>query len=352
MSNAMWNSHLTPESLIMDSFPTTPTQSFEMYQTNIGTSLGKRPRQPDVEDFTQSKRHEPTGDYTLSSFSSASPQMDVVQGLSDEAADVCTTWFNKYAVLPSDRHIDSLSQLTGESADAIRQWFGRLLKQGMGGADSAYKSQTDMMPALYWSDSYTTDLVPTHEQTGGQVPQQIPTPQLTQENTVASERRSSNDTTVLGQPASTLRGGKKRCAPTKDQDLLARDPNKVYQCTRKCGKRYGRKCDWKRNEEEGYPCKSWVCSLCTSEGVENVRPCFRKYHFVQVSELLFFVATRLLQVARDLYLHGFDRLVLVPVRGSVELQQFCRLDLVTFHALTLTDFSTAFQEYSSRYRQR
>jgi len=27
-----------------------------------------------------------------------------------------------------------------------------------------------------------------------------------------------------------------------------------------------------------------VCSLCISEGIENVRPCFRKYHFVQVSD--------------------------------------------------------------------
>lgn len=268
----------------MNSFPATPTQTLEMYPTNMGTSLGKRPRQPDVEDFTQSKRHESAGDYTLSSFSSNSPRMDVIQGLSDEAADVCTTWFNKYAVLPSDRHIDSLSQLTGESADAIRQWFGRLLKQGMGDADSAYKSQTDMaMPALSWSDSYTTDLVSTHQPGGMQMPQ-LPTPQLTQENTATPERRSSNDTTIVGQPASTLRGGKKRCSPTEDRDLLARDPNKIYQCTRKCGKRYGRKCDWKRNEEEGYPCKSWVCSLCISEGVENVRPCFRKYHFVQVSD--------------------------------------------------------------------
>ncbi|KAF2628916.1 hypothetical protein BU25DRAFT_409413 [Macroventuria anomochaeta] len=278
MSNAMWNSHLTPESLILNSFPATPTQPFETYQPNLGTSLGKRPRQADVEDFIQSKRHESTGDYTLSSFSSASSQMEVIQGLSDEAADFCTTWFNKYAVLPSDQHIESLSQLTGESSDAIRQWFGRLLKQGMGGHDSAYKSQTDMMPqpTLCWSDPYTTDLVPQQP-----MHQQLPTPQLTQENTATPERWSSNDTTIVGQPASTLRGGKKRCMPTKDQGLLARDPNKIYQCTRKCGKRYGRKCDWKRNEEEGYPCKSWVCSLCTSEGVENVRPCFRKYHFVQ-----------------------------------------------------------------------
>ena len=280
MSNTMWNSHLTPESLLLNSFPATPTQPLEMYQPNLGTSLGKRPRQLDVEDFTRSKRHESTGDYTMSSFSSASPQNDTVQGLSDEAADVCTTWFNKYAVLPSDRHIDSLSQLTGESSDAIRQWFGRLLKQGMGGQDSAYKSQTEAMPALCWSDSYTADLIP---QQALEFPASLPMSQPSHENTATpQDRRSSNDATVANLPASTLRSGKKqRCTPTDDRDLLARDPNKIYQCTRKCGKRYGRKCDWKRNEEEGYPCKSWVCSLCVSDGVENVRPCFRKYHFVQ-----------------------------------------------------------------------
>ncbi|KAF9692109.1 hypothetical protein EKO04_010103 [Ascochyta lentis] len=280
MGNAsMWNSHhLTPESLVLNSFPATPTQPLEMYQPGFGSSLGKRPLQLDVEDFPQSKRHESMGDYTaLSSFSStASPQMEVIVGLSDEAADVCATWFNKYAVLPSDRHIESLSQLTGESSDAIRQWFGRMLKQGMGGHDSAYKSQTDMMqPALCWSDSYTADLIPQQQQT------HQPTPQLTQEDTATPERRSSNDTVTISQSTSNLRGGKKRCTPTDDRELLSRDPNKIYQCTRKCGKRYGRKCDWKRNEEEGYPCKSWVCSLCTSGGVENVRPCFRKYHFVQ-----------------------------------------------------------------------
>jgi hypothetical protein len=279
----MWNGQLTPNSVILNSFPATPTQTFEMYQPSMGTSLGKRPLQLDVEDFPQPKRHESTGDYTtMSSFSSsASPQMDVMAGLSDEAADVCATWFNKYAVLPSDRHIESLSQLTGETSTAIRQWFGRLLKQGMGGGyDSAYKSQTDIMqPALCWSDSYTTDLLPQQQPMLQQGSEQ----QLSQEDTATPERRSSNDTAMATQPASTLRGGKKRCTPTDDRELLARDPNKIYQCTRKCGKRYGRKCDWKRNEEEGYPCKSWVCSLCTSAGVENVRPCFRKYHFVQVS---------------------------------------------------------------------
>ena len=288
-SASVWNSHLTPESLILDSFTVTPIQTLDMYQ--LGTSLGKRSLQLDVEDFPQSKRQERSGEYITSSFSSAaSPQIESISGLSDEAADLCATWFNKYAVLPSDRHIESLSQLTGEPSDSIRQWFGRLLKQGIRGHDSAYKSQTDIMqPALCWSESYTTDLMAQQQL----IYQQQLAPLATQEDTaIIPERRSSNDTITTGQPASTLRGGKKRCTPTENRELLSRDNNKIYQCTRKCGKRYGRKCDWKRNEEEGYPCKSWVCSLCTSEGAENVRPCFRKYHFVQVSSISLWVVKK------------------------------------------------------------
>jgi serine/threonine protein kinase len=173
----------------------------------------------------------------------------------------------------SDRHIDSLSQLTGESADAVRSWFSQLLKQGMGGSpsDSAYKSQTALAQRNepFWHDpTCSTELVQAP-------PLQLSTPEVTSNSIQKS-------TSTVVQLAASLRGTKKqRCTPTDDLELLGRDPRKIYQCTRKCGKRYGRKNDWKRNEEEGYPCKSWVCSLCTTEGVENVKPCYRKYHFAQ-----------------------------------------------------------------------
>ncbi|CAO2657923.1 Nn.00g071830.m01.CDS01 [Neocucurbitaria sp. VM-36] len=288
-SASAWNGQLTPNSHhALNTFPPTPVQSFDsLYQPNFNTTLGKRPLQLDVQDFPHAKRHE-TADFTLFSplpsttttsswgLEAQSTPKSIEVGLSDEAADVCATWFNKYAVLPSDRHIDSLSQLTGESADAIRSWFGRLLKQGMGGShgDSAYKSQTNLVQQeAFWNDHFSTGAAHTS-------PPQMLLPQP-QEDTTSPEAPCSHENTTVVQPASTLRGSKKRCTPTDDRQLLARDPNKIYQCTRKCGKRYGRKCDWKRNEEEGYPCKSWVCSLCTSEGVENVKPCFRKYHFVQ-----------------------------------------------------------------------
>lgn len=280
-----WNQHLTP--LLhngLNTFPSTPTHSFNsMYQQN--TTLGKRTRES--QDFPQAKRlHEAAHDFTLfpsldttSSWTldaQPTPPSSIDFGLPDEAAEVCAMWFNKYNVLPSDKHIDSLSQLTGESTDAIRSWFGRLLKQGMGGSqgDSAYKSQTGLIPQQdsFWDNTFSNDTL-----------QASPIDLLAQqpEITATPQVPCSHEHTTAVLPATALRGSKKRCSPTDDQSLLARDSNKIYQCTRKCGKRYGRKCDWKRNEEEGYPCKSWVCSLCKSDGVENVKPCFRKYHFVQ-----------------------------------------------------------------------
>lgn len=236
--------------------------------------MGKRPLQLDVQDFPQSKRHESysstfspfvaspsasasmtTSSWTLDSQPTPASSSAVETGLSDEAADVCALWFSKYAILPSDRHIDSLSQLTGESSNAIRSWFGRLMKQGMAGHDSAYKSQTSFSQQ---QESLLT--MPTQNHT-------IP------ETTV------NQDTTSTSPPA---RGGKKGCTPTEDPELLRHDPSKIYQCTRKCGKRYTRKCDWKRNEEESYPSKSWLCSLCVSQGVnDKLKPCFRRYHFSQ-----------------------------------------------------------------------
>ncbi|KAF1914274.1 hypothetical protein BDU57DRAFT_519171 [Ampelomyces quisqualis] len=281
-STSVWDSHLTSEMQnTLNTFPPTPTHLFDSpyTQPQYVSTLGKRSSQLDSQDFPQPKRQEIMSDFTLfspmpSSMTSSwsldaqlNPATGSLKfGISDEAADMCAMWFNKYAILPSDRHIDSLSQLTGEPVDDIRRWFGRLMKQGMSTdqGDSAYKSQTSLSLAdQFW------------------VPQ-LPLEDSTQYSATTPELPCDHETTTVTQSANTLRGGKKsRCTPTDDISQLSRDSSKIYQCTRKCGKRYGRKCDWKRNEEEGYPCKSWVCSLCTTAGVENVKPCFRKYHFAQ-----------------------------------------------------------------------
>ncbi|KAF2868701.1 hypothetical protein BDV95DRAFT_119900 [Massariosphaeria phaeospora] len=257
MGSTAWTSHPNDS---LTSFPLTPVQSFDsMYQPQF-TALGKRPLQFDLQDFPQSKRHETFSSFPASPSTGSSWAVDTQPTptslnettLSDQAVEVCTMWFNQYAMLPNDLHIDSLSQLTGEPSSSIRRWFGQLLKQGLTGHDSAYKSQT--------SPSQQDPIF-------GEMTQQMTT-------------SSMGDHEIQRQQPSIHRG-KKSCVPTDDRELLGRDPSKIYQCTRKCGKRYGRKCDWKRNEEEGYPSKSWVCSLCISQGMEKVKPCFRKYHFSQ-----------------------------------------------------------------------
>jgi serine/threonine protein kinase len=282
-SASVWN-QLTPDlqntcTMATHAFPPTPTHSFDsLYQPTYSNAMGKRPLQLDAqEDFPAPKRHESIGDFTLfAPMPQLTPAASIEFGLSDEAADMCAMWFNKYAILPSDRHIDSLSQLTGESADAIRHWFGRLMKQGMntGHGDSAYRSQTALPQSDQFWNVLPEGIRDTEHSTG--------LLESSQEFSANGDISPTQETTTATQGVNALRGGKKsRCTPTDDPSLLNRDSSKIYQCTRKCGKRYGRKCDWKRNEEEGYPCKSWVCSLCTSTGVENVKPCFRKYHFAQ-----------------------------------------------------------------------
>jgi hypothetical protein len=96
-------------------FTTAPAQPFGSYQPF--NSNMKRPLQLDTQEFPQSKRHEGAGyasNFTspfLPSASLTTPSwtMDTQTtpcstsadvGLSDEAADVCATWFSKYAVLP------------------------------------------------------------------------------------------------------------------------------------------------------------------------------------------------------------------------------------------------------------
>lgn len=87
-----------------------------MYQPNFSTALGKRPLQLDAQDLPHAKRHESLGDFTLFSPLPAAttttttsswpldaqltPATSVEFGISDEAADMCAMWFNKYAILP------------------------------------------------------------------------------------------------------------------------------------------------------------------------------------------------------------------------------------------------------------
>ena len=72
-------------------------------------TLGKRPLQLETQEYPQSKRHAgfdfplfPTASTTTDSSWAMEPTQSStsLEGLTDEAADVCSIWFNKYNVLP------------------------------------------------------------------------------------------------------------------------------------------------------------------------------------------------------------------------------------------------------------
>lgn len=98
-------------------FPSTPAQSFDtLFNPRYSNALGKRPLQLDVQDLPQSKRHETSAaDFAFSPYATSAsvtgssswavdtqptPSSSTEVGLSEEAADFCSTWFDKYKVLP------------------------------------------------------------------------------------------------------------------------------------------------------------------------------------------------------------------------------------------------------------
>ena len=92
-----------------------------------------------------------------------------------------------------------------------------------------------------------------------------------------------------GQPPSAFLKGNRKIVPcrrTRDENLLERDENRRYQCTRKCGKRFKRKDDWKRHELKACPQDGWLCmvGLCyEQDGKFSCRfcaaPCNSADHF-------------------------------------------------------------------------
>ncbi|KAF2493583.1 hypothetical protein BU16DRAFT_513599 [Lophium mytilinum] len=281
-----WAAQAVPEVSPID-LTATLSNSFEFCDTQQG-AVGKRPFQADFSDFPYPKRQmvsETQGTSHLSpeSLTFASSDTTLIEGrtpisgkshyqlsqsdsaLSEDAADVCSTWFSKrYSVFPSDKDIAALSHLTRMPASAIRNWFGDFLARGLHSEnDSAYMSQTN-------GEGTTRSDERPHDLDDG-LDRNLMDPTTTEEVDCTKDltRKSGK------------RFGKKSCTPTSSPDLLCRDESRIYQCTRKCGKRYVRKCDWKRNEQEGYPSRHWLCSLCQTLGLERAKPCYRRYHFTQ-----------------------------------------------------------------------
>ncbi|KAF1816132.1 hypothetical protein P152DRAFT_111513 [Eremomyces bilateralis CBS 781.70] len=141
-------------------------------------------------------------------------------------------------LLVTEGHFNSLSKLTGAHPDGIKEWFG-LNSISPPSYDSGYQSSS---------------------------------------NTSSDEASPSVSTSPPVNKAKCLPS--RCCLPSSDRSSLRRDPGKIYQCTRKCGKRYGRKSEWKRHEEDAYPLKQWQCALCIAHG-RSMRLTSRRDKYMQ-----------------------------------------------------------------------
>jgi hypothetical protein len=82
-----------------------------------------------------------------------------------------------------------------------------------------------------------------------------------------------SDTTILGQAALWVKERAPKCRPVQDPALLCRDETRIYQCTLQCGRRFRRKDDWRRHEEQNYPQEGWICNLNATTVVNGVLTC-------------------------------------------------------------------------------
>ncbi|KAE9362645.1 hypothetical protein N431DRAFT_144619 [Stipitochalara longipes BDJ] len=85
---------------------------------------------------------------------------------------------------------------------------------------------------------------------------------------------ASPQPSVLQRAASWVKEEKMpKCKASLDHRQLLRDDTKPFQCTRKCGKKWRDRDDWRKHEEINWPQKGWVCDLPASVVVADILIC-------------------------------------------------------------------------------
>ncbi|KAF2096470.1 hypothetical protein NA57DRAFT_58385 [Rhizodiscina lignyota] len=209
----------------------------------------------------------------------------------------CMLWLQLNSPkVPKESDIASLSVLSGQPKDAVESWFGnRMLRQGS--ASSTYTLSNYSSSGIPTSDSgsrinyafntsqtsFASGSVDNHSLSGAaSVAGTGPAPR--DDNDIKDlnrcKARPPGDwfesegvkSAFVRAKEAVCRGGKelgKHCRPTKDLSLLARDCDRPFQCTRKCGKRFKEKKDWKRHEQTRYPQEGWICTVPATVRVKN-----------------------------------------------------------------------------------
>jgi hypothetical protein len=166
-------------------------------------------------------------------------------------------WLKNYPSIPvpSDAHFEALAILTGLGIEMVKTWFDQKLRRGRTPDLSATASSRTMSSKSSLGNSLGLSYSP--------------------------RLQASSRNQILQEAALWVRDHKGvRCTAVDDSTLLARDDNRPFQCTFKCGRTFDRKDDWRKHEEINYPQEGWLCDvssvefragvpICTFCGVEN-----------------------------------------------------------------------------------
>ncbi|KAF1809492.1 kinase-like protein [Eremomyces bilateralis CBS 781.70] len=152
---------------------------------------------------------------------------------------------------PADEEFKAFACLTRVPVDVVRTWFANY--PVVSGNDSGFHSghQTSTLSAI---------------------------PSLPSSGTAASSTPLSEKTCP--------RSRRELCKRTLDESCLGRSSDSIYQCTRKCGRRFRRRDMWERHECIFLPSPRYHCSICVSEKgnarvlcrKDKLREHFKRFH--------------------------------------------------------------------------
>lgn len=237
--------------------------------------------------------------------------------LDGRAAKVCLVWLSEYKKLPDDKTINGLAATTDSPVDNVRSWFGTALVNGALPANDSglgCSHTSSSLSVLDGEELPTTssvrrskefELAKTRHRESQRVllihssepemigadyveasQQHIPLSQSISQISSQTVHENDNNTTFseldASQKAALALAAKKgrrlvheprKCKPVENAALLIWDPEKPFQCTRKCGQNFQKKDDWRKHEEIKFPQEGWVCTLKTVVTANGVRRC-------------------------------------------------------------------------------
>jgi hypothetical protein len=158
------------------------------------------------------------------------------------------TWLGSYpSAYPGEEEFRNLAALTRLSLDTVRLWFAQKLR----------------------CKAATAQLVNEPSATGYSGIEAGSSPR-----SISPTANAVQQPSILQMAALWVREEREpKCIASLDQTVLLRDDNKPFQCTRKCGKKFRDRDDWRKHEEVNWPQEGWVCDLPATVIVAGIQIC-------------------------------------------------------------------------------